>query len=227
VLVAGSGDPIIDALVTWIFTGIDPLGTNLHIVGFRMVPFAWPPSGQGGGGAGGDGGGSVLERFGYLTDILVSFRGMEQRRQLRLVPIGSISYSVVLAELQEVQMANAILYGNQSRPFGIPRWQFRTELTVQASAGGSVLTCDTTNLPFEDGGLCFLWKSPTLWEAHTILSHTTSSITLALPLRKTWPIGTAVIPMVSGRLPVGPAFVWETLNVGSQEISFDVDGFRP
>jgi len=229
VVIAGEGDPIIDAILTWIFTGISSSGTNLHIVGFRLTPFSWPPNGGGGGGGdgGGDQGGSIEETFGYLTDIIVSQDGMEQRRQLRAVPVGSISYSTLFESLQDAQLANAVLYGNSAGVFGVPRWQFRSELVSAAAINDTILFCDPTNLPFEVGGLCFLWKSPTSWEAHAINSIASDRIVLNLPLRKAWPIGTAIYPMVRGRSPFGQAFRWETLTFGGMDVVFEVEGFRP
>ncbi len=101
-----------------------------------------------------------METFGYLTDVLTSFRGMEQRVQLRAVPVGTIAYSVLLDDLRDAQMAGAILFGNQARAFGIGRWQFRVPLAQDAVPDDLEVLCDTADIPFEPGGLVLLWADP-------------------------------------------------------------------
>ena len=148
--VYAEGDPLIDNLITWVFVDVDPSGTNIRILGFRLIPFPFPPNWAE----------PVVETFGYLTDLLQSFRGMEQRVQLRAVPVGSIAYSVLLNELRDAQMAGAILFGNQARAFGIARWQFRVPLLQDALADDLEVFCDTTDIPFEPGVWCFSGPIP-------------------------------------------------------------------
>ena len=170
----------------------------------------------------------IVETFGHLTDILVSFRGMEQRIQLRAVPIGTIGYSVLLDELRDAQMANAILFGNQARSFGVARWQFRVALAQDATAGDLEVICDTAHIPFEPGGLVLLWTDPYHWEVQTIDAVLADRIVLTLGLRNSWTAGaTAALPLVVGRLSPEEVFTWESLTIGSQALVFDIDGFRP
>lgn len=216
--VFAEGDPLIDNLITWVFTAIDPGGTNIRILGFRLIPFPFPPNMAD----------PIVETFGYMTEILVSYRGMEQRIQLRAVPVGTIGYSVLLDELRDAQMANAILYGNQARTFGVGRWQFQVPLLQNAAAQDIEVFCDTTAIPFEPGGLVLLWSDPYHWEAQTIASVETDRLVLTLGLRNSWTAGsTLVLPLVVGRLSPEEAFTWRSLTIGSQALAFDIDGFRP
>jgi hypothetical protein len=216
--VSAEGDPLIDNLVTWVFVGVDEAGTNLHLLGFRLIPFPFPPNMAD----------PVVERFGYLTDIIEAFRGDEQRIQLRAVPVGSITYSVLLNELRDAQMANAILHGNQARAFGVGRWQFQTPLVANALADAVEVFCDTTNLPFEVDGLVLLWTDPYHWEAQRIAEVQADRIVLSLGLRNTWVApATTVLPLVIGRLSADEDLTWESLVIASQALTFSVDGFRP
>jgi len=216
--VFAEGDPLIDNLITWVFTSLDPAGTNIRILGFRLIPFPFPPNWAE----------PVRETFGYMTDILESFRGMEQRIQLREVPIGTITYAALLNELRDAQMAGAILFGNQARPFGVARWQFRAELAQDAVPDDLLVYCDTTDIPFEPGGLVLLWTDPYNWEAQTIESVEADQLVLSLGLRKAWTAGvTAVLPLVVGRLSEEEGLTWESLMMASTELTFDIDGFRP
>ena len=216
--VFAEGDPLIDNLITWVFVDVDPTGTNIRILGFRLIPFPFPPNWAE----------PVTEAFGYMTDVLVSFRGMEQRVQLRAVPVGTIAYSALLDELRDAQMAGAILFGNQARLFGIARWPFQVPLLQDAVAEDLEVFCDTTDIPFEPGGLVLLWADPYRWEVQTIASVEADRLVLTLGLRNAWTAGlTAVLPLVVGRLSPDEALNWESLMVASTALVFDIDGFRP
>jgi hypothetical protein len=216
--VSAEGDPLIDNFVTWVFVGVDETGTDLHLLGFRLIPFPFPPNMVN----------PIVERFGYLTDIIEAFRGDEQRIQLRAVPVGSITYSVLLDELREAQMANAILHGNQARAFGVGRWQFQTPLVADALADELDILCDTNNLPFEVDGLVLLWTDPYHWEAQRIAEVQADRIVISLGLRSSWLAqATTVLPLVIGRLSTGEDITWESLVIASQALTFSVDGFRP
>jgi len=216
--VKGEGDPVIDSVVTWIFIGLPSEGvTDLIVTGFRMIPFGFEPNRAQ----------DIVESFGYLTDVIESFDGSEQRVKLRATPVGKVAFSVLLDRLQDVQEANAILFGNQSRPFGVPRWQFSVPLTAPASAGDLELLCSTTSIPFEVGGLCLVWSDSRTLEAHTIAQVLADRLVLSFPLERSWPAGACVIPLVIGRLSPEEVFAWESLAIGSQDLAFSIDRFRP
>lgn len=218
VKVSAEGDPQIDNLVTWVFIGIDESGTGIRILGFRIIPFPFAPNMAQ----------PISETFGYLTDILTAFTGMEQRVQLRAVPVGTISYSVFLNEARDAQMAGAILFGNQPRAFGVGRWQFQTPLAVDAIADDLEVYCETSDVPFEVGGLVMLWRDPYHWEIQTIASVEADHLILTTGLQHSWSAGvTSVIPAVVGRLSTDEALTWQSLTAVSQNLTFDIDGFRP
>ncbi|MBU2499953.1 hypothetical protein KJ682_01355 [bacterium] len=212
------GDALIDNLVTWVFTGLDPLGTNLRILGFRLIPFPFPPNWAQ----------PVSETFGFMTDIIVSYRGMEQRIQLRTVPVGTIRYATLLDDLRDAQMAGAILFGNQARAFGVGRWQFQTRLLQNASAEDHDVFCDTSDIPFEPGGMVLLWTDPYHWEVQTIESVLPDRVVLSFGLIQSWAAGpTIILPIVVGRLSAEEGFTWDALSIASTSLTFDIDGFRP
>ena len=219
VKVSAEGDPQIDNLVTWEFVDLDSSGSNLALVGFRLIPFPFPPNMIHG----------IEERFGYLTDVMAAgFDGTEQRVQLRVVPVGSISYGVFLSDRREAQMAGAILFGNQSRPFGVGRWQFQTELVIAATEDDLNVYCTTEDIPFVAGGLVMLWTSAFGWEVQTIESVEFDHLVLTSGLRSSWPPRTtAVLPAVVARLSTTEAVSWEDLGKVSQRVTFSVDGFTP
>jgi len=212
------GDPSIDNVVAWVFDGIDETGTALRLVGFRLIPFPFPPNMSS----------PVDESFGYLTDVIVAYSGMEQRIQLRAVPIGKLSYRVFLNERRDAQMAAAILFGNQARAFGVGRWQFRTSLTSAVALDATEIYCDLEDVPFEAGGLVMLWSSPYVWEVLTIDSIESDHLVTTAGAQRAWDTATtAVVPAVVGRLSQDEALSWEALWRASQAVSFSVDRWRP
>lgn len=218
VVVSAEGDPQIDNLVTWVFLGIDPEGTGLALIGFRMIPFPFQPNMAQ----------EVVESFGYLTDIIESHTGMEQRIQLRELPVGSITYSVLLTDSRDAQMCAAILFGNQTRTFGVARWQFRGPLAQAAEVDDLLIYCVTDDVPFEVGGLVMLWTDPYTWEVHTIGAVESDHIVITTGLRLAWSsVITTVVPIVIGRLSPEEAVSWESLQVLSQTRRFEIEGFRP
>jgi hypothetical protein len=217
--VSAEGDPQIDNLVTWEFVDLDTSGSNIALIGFRVILFPFPPNMAHG----------IEERFGYLTDVIeAGYDGTEQRVQLRAVPIGSISYGLFLGDRREAQMASAILLGNQARPFGVGRWQFRTELAIAAAEDDLNVYCTTDDIPFVAGGLALLWTSAFDWEVQTIASVESDHLVLTSGLRSSWLARTtAVLPAVVGRLSTSEALSWEDLDKVSQRVEFSVDGFNP
>ena len=216
--VSEEGDPQINNVVTWVFLDVVETGTTLEIVGFRLIPFPFAPNMAR----------PISESFGYLTDVLEAFSSMEQRVQLRVVPIGSIGYSVFLNERRDAQMAAAILFGNQARAYGVARWSFRVGLTAPVAVEDELIYCPTTDIPFVSGGLIMLWISPYQWEVLTIDSVETDHLVVTSGARKAWTVAaTTVVPMVVGRLSNSEALTWEALYRASQDLTFDVDGFTP
>jgi len=217
VTVSAEGDPQIDNLVTFEFLGIATEGTGLAIVGFRLIPFPFPPNMAT----------AVDEDFGYLTDVLRSRSGMEQRVQLRAVPIGAIGYSVFLEDRRDAQMAAAILFGNQPRAYGVGRWQFQTPTTAAVSVDDTEVYLDPTSIPFVEGGLVMLWTDPYTWEVLTIDSVEADHLVVTSGFRFAWAAGTAALPMVVGRLSTSEALAWEDLAKISQSLRWTVDGYTP
>ena len=153
---------------------------------------------------------------------------MEQRVQLRAVPVGTLGFSVFLRERRDAQMAAAILFGNQARAFGVGRWQFRTALTAPVSIDDLEIYCSPADIPFEVGGLVMLWSSPYVWEVLTIESIESDHLVVTTGAQRAWTVAdTAIVPTVVARLSPDEAISWESLARLSQVLTFDVDGWRP
>lgn len=216
--VYAEGDPRIDNLVTWTFTGIPDAGTGTRLLGFRVLPWPFDVNMSG----------PIRESYGYLTNILPARDGTEQRVQLRAVAVGTLTLSALLHDARDAQHANALLYGNQARQWGVPLWQYRERLVSVAAAEQRTIVVNTSHIPWVLGGLIFLWRNPYLWEVQRVAEIHSTHLVTTLDLQRTWDVpGTCVLPLVIGRLSDSEVFSWESLKVGSVNLTFDVDGFFP
>jgi hypothetical protein len=142
------------------------------------------------------GGFSVTRSF--LTDIVTSRRGREQRRALRDVPRLRLSYNSVLTGAQ-LRGAEQFLRAAQNRPVMVPDFARYGRLTGASSGGATTLTL----------------ASPPAWVApnsHLVLcggvvremvlveSVAGSTITLTEPLANAWANGSVVRPGIFGLL---------------------------
>lgn len=149
----------------------------------------------------------------YLTDVLTGTDGNEQRRQLRARPRRTIRYRSVLLERGE---ATRILEG--LRVLGgawatVPLWCDATVLTSAAALGGTALTCDTTGREFRTGvDAALLVRDSQTFELLRVETVTSTGLTVHLdePLQAAWAAGTAVVPLVRGRMLSPAEFEWVT-----------------
>jgi hypothetical protein len=110
----------------------------------------------------------IVETFGYLTDVMVSENGTEQRVQLRVIPVGSINARILGIQPAHAQLLNALLHGHLTGPFAIGRWQFATPLIDDAEQGDTAIHCNTEQIPFEVHGLVLIWSDPLHYELRVV-----------------------------------------------------------
>ncbi len=214
VRVAPDGAATIEDVVTWYFTGVDPAGTDLTLVGVRLQPFPFPPDmGQG-----------IREAIVYLTDVIEAYDTSEQRVQLRAHARGGMEYVPVFTDPRDAQYANALLQGAQALALGVPLWQYAERLTAAAGVGATTLALDTTDVPWAAGDTVFLSTDPYTWEALTVDSVGAGSIALASPTTKAWAAGATQATILKvGRLGTSQPFDWHSLQYGAARVSFSLE----
>ena len=174
--VAAQGTASVNALVTFTFTnlltGAPFTGTDVLLTALRMVVFTPPPNWDSG----------YQETRAYLTSIIQSFDGSEQRSQLRDIPSRTWNYTVSAVEPRDASFINSLLYGWQAQVFAVPHWLKAQNPNNDITAGNTTISVDTTDSEFEVGGLAIVWQDAFTWEASIIDSLTSGSITLNSPL---------------------------------------------
>jgi len=94
---------------------------------------------------------------------------------------------------------DALLHGGQATQILVPYWPHGSYLNAPASAGSNVvLSVDTSDRDFVNGGQALLWRDEATYEVVTIEAKTGSSLTADLAI--SWPKGTFVLPLRAARL---------------------------
>lgn len=174
------GQPDIDGTLDFA-TSWYPL--QIIVTGTRVVMMSWKPSGP------------VQETLEFLTDILRSANGNEQRIRIRHYPRQKISYHFLIDEGEELRRLESFLYKWHPQVFGIPVWFELKELTSAISSGDSTLPLDTSYSDFREGGLLIVWTDYQTFDALEIDTVSANSITTTSPVTRSYPAGTYVMPL--------------------------------
>lgn len=149
-----------------------------------------------------------LESLEWKTDIIRSFSGKEQRRQLRLNPRRSFEYDFAEWGVSAQKIIN-LMRGWQNRPFAVPVWTDPTRITAIAAVGTTALVLDTTLKSFAAGGSVLIVNGDS-YEMGQISTLTDTEINVVNPLVNTWPIGSIAYPIQFSHLPEKTAMTRKT-----------------
>lgn len=137
----------------------------------------------------------VVEQLSFLTDLMLSKNGEEQRMALRKAPRQSFSFPIVVEEGEELSQLDVLLFDWQSRVFGLPVWTEPTFLTAPAQVGDTVVQVESTaNADYRVGSLATLWANKDVVDMIEVDSFDGTSITFASPLSNNFEAGTLVMP---------------------------------
>lgn len=203
------GPATIDARYTFVFAAESPV---LRVSGRRVVVFGYAPNWSE----------PVRERLAWLTDVLLTQSGIEQRVGLRGIPRRALAYSLLTQDRRASAKLETILLGWQSRLFALPMWTERQVLAAPLAAGSSTIPCQTTDYEFAPNGLALLWRAHDQHEAVEIASVGASSITIKSPTVSAWPAGTMLYPTRLARLPQRQKFARETNHHLSGTVEFEM-----
>lgn len=205
------GPATIDALFSFT-TALDSYTSKLSVSGLRILAW-WPrPNWDT----------PIIERWEWLTDVMTSRNGKEQRRKLRAKPRRQYDYSLVIKNNAERRLFENLLFSWQSRLFGLPIWTDQEFTSVEIAQGTTTIPCTTFSRDYEEGGLvCLLRESD--FEIGTISTVGTDHVTINSPLQSSWPVGTKVAPMRTARLTDKQSFVRQTDSILTMAVQFKLD----
>ncbi|HWH75546.1 MAG TPA: hypothetical protein VNV16_14910 [Methylibium sp.] len=144
--------------------------------------------------------GELLERLEWLTDVLGSFDGAEQRIQLRGVPRRRFEFGHLLVG-RDRRTAENLLHKWQGRPWAVPVWMDAQALAAPLAGGATSVPVDTVTRDFVAGGHAVIATDPQTYEVVAIDTVDAASLTLAAPTAAAWPAGAEVLPLRAARMP--------------------------
>lgn len=146
-----------------------------------------------------DGDGTVTETLSFGTDVLPSLDGGSQRVSFRKNPRQRLSGPVVVDGRARREI-EALLFGWQSRSFGVGVWHERMTSTAAVSAGAVVIPAVTAWVDLRVGQLVAIVTDSRTYDVVTVLSFDSTSITLVSSLLNAYPAGSFVVPVRVGRM---------------------------
>jgi hypothetical protein len=209
------GDAVIADSIDFVFAGQS--GTTLVVTGNRLAVFTiepnWEPDGI-----------SEWPQI-WMTDVLKSHSDDEQRVQLRTLPRSKVKFRITPDE-QSKALFEALLWGAQSQLYGVPFWPDAHPLVSVATAGDTVLHCDTTNRGFVPGGLMVLWRDPFTYEVISIVALVTGGVQVSSSgIANSYAAdgNTLCVPVRRGRLADVQDVTRTTSQVAEVEVTFECE----
>ena len=144
----------------------------------------------------------MTERLEWMTEVMTSRGGYEQRVQLRQVPRRTLEYDILAYET-DYQYLDSLIAGWQSRVYAVPIWTDQLTLhTDLPQASTSIVLGDLTGLDFYAGGLIILGSDARNNEGAQVTAVTVTGIspnivttlTLQKPTGNDWPPGSYIVP---------------------------------
>lgn len=136
----------------------------------------------------------VTETLHWLTDVLRSPRGVEQRRQLRDVPRRELRYRYLLTGTTRQRIDNVLSQWFDAE-YMIPIITDHQFLSAPMAIGDSSIAAATAYYDFAVGNSILLYRSERLYEICPIESIEANTITLATAVTRAWPTGTHLYPL--------------------------------
>lgn len=164
----------------------------------------------------------ILERLEWLTDVLGSDTGFEQRRAVRLSPRRSFEITVNPTRADRSYL-DLILHRLGSEEWLFPLWHDQAVLSSSALAGQSAVLFDNTFREFRDGDYAILYASTFQWEVVQIDSQTDDGALLAVALDADWPRGSRLFPLRRCTIQTDTTLKALTSRVGESVLLFQVN----
>lgn len=145
--------------------------------------------------------GAVLERLEWMTDVLESSSGVEQRIALRRYPRRYFEFDILL-DGRNARTAENLLVGNGNGEWYLPVWMDAEPLAATLSAGATSVPAGASVRDYAAGNLLLLMGNTAASnEGVTAGTPGANSVPLVAPTTTTWPAGSLVVPLRTARLP--------------------------
>lgn len=162
---------------------------------------------------------SVTETLEWLTHVIVSEDGGEERTEMRTAPRQSFAYQYFVPVQLRARIAN-IVYGGRKLQWYVPVWPQLQQIGAVTAAATSI-ACETRYSEFRDGGLLMLWESPEHYQILEI-DAVTSDTNIDLVDATEAFTDAVLMPVRLGRLSGDPSRAFNG-KTSVLEMAYDVD----
>lgn len=169
----------------------------------------------------------VTERLSWLTDILDSETGAEQRRSVRRNARRQFEANF-LRQRHERDRLDTFFSGIGAAEFMFPLWHEAVRMEDGIDMEGSGVRFPDGELQFREfykGDLVFVNKGdPADYDILQVgdVDYTNNRFTWAFPPPRAWPIGTRIYPMRAARMITAPRMSNITDTVSTATLQFDL-----
>lgn len=164
----------------------------------------------------------LTDRLEWLTDVLTSRDGTEQRIKLRDVPRRSLSYSV-LAHRNEFQYLDNLIASQQGSLVTVPFWPDMTKSSSVLLAGGDTFAVDTVGRDYAIGSRIVVGTDALNCEELVVQSMTADQITTGTGRVRQWPIGSFIVPARRGRMEQPMSVKRPTAKIATAAMQFTLE----
>lgn len=154
----------------------------------------------------------MRETYSWLTDILTSFNGTEDRSPLRSKPRLAVTHKYEFTKAEKADVFNTV-YGGVRKGWAVPLWQYAQKISTQS---GSAISCDTS-YPLKDREMVLIYVSDAVWRFADIHSSSLNVINISESIADL--INPWLIPVKLGYIN-GDASLISTGHDGVIELSF-------
>lgn len=175
------GAPVVDDDLEFVFS--DGVTLLLPIEFSRLFYFDWFPE-EG-----------YTEELGFLTEVMTSKDGTEQRHALRRYPRQKfrLEFREDGAELSRLLHT---LLGRSGGTWGVPLWHESTVLSSAVTGGDTVINVQSTDYrDFRPLGIAVVFQEKGVLDIMQVQSFTANTITPVNALVNSYPAGTLVMPV--------------------------------
>jgi len=186
VVVSTNGPASVDSTLDFIFDGTTTISVPITLQ--RLVLFPVRPEIP------------YRETLSFLTDIIRSDDGSEQRIAVRKNPRQLFEWNVALdTGTFDQSRVNTLLFDWQGRVWGVPIWHEQTKLTAAASSGVTSFTVDSTaDADYRVGGLFLVYTDAQTFDVLEVSATTATTITAATASGASHAVNAVVCPLRTG-----------------------------
>ena len=144
---------------------------SFAVSGTRVVIFPFPPEVP------------IRETLSFLTNIIDSLNGEEQRIALRKNPRQEFEFSIFREDGADRARLENLLFEWQARSFGIPVWHEFTRLTSDIAINDTVINVQSTAYAdYRVGGIAIILKNDAVLDALEVSAITSTTLTFSTPV---------------------------------------------